>query len=193
MQFVLGLVLGAVLGVIADRLWSRFEQIPRLDVIGSFFVSLDGDGFIFAITNRGRWEIPPVKICIYNPNRGSIFMFEKDKEGMQLPGQKIEHRCLVLRNKKLLRQYPDLYRKPNGKPLSEMEKNAFVFRLVLENSERVIYENKSLGNSFVNVFQKVRDEKTFEGITFDEAMSMQWKYEPWYGKVLKRVRIKLGG
>ena len=189
MEFVLGLVFGAILGVVADRLWTRFEQIPKLDVIGGFFVSKDGDGFIFTITNKGPSEIPPVKICIYNPNYGSFFMFEKNKESGQLAGQDIEHRCLVLKNNKLFLQFPDFYRKQSGEQLNDIEKNEFVFRLVLENSDRVIYENKSIGNSFVKAFQKVRDELSFKGITFNEAMSIQCKCEPWYSKVLKKFGI----
>jgi hypothetical protein len=183
------LVVGAVLGVIADRLYCRFERFARLDVIGGVFVDAHTEGFTFTITNVGASDVPPVRICIYNPKVASVFMFVKNLQGIQLPGQSVEHKCLVLRDKQLLLTYPDFYRNRNCTQLTEKEKNDFVFRLIVENSDKVVYESKTIGNSFVSVFQKIRRERTFECMTFEEAMSIQSRYEPWYVKLQK----KLGG
>ncbi|MHC4500781.1 MAG: hypothetical protein ACYS21_16915, partial [Planctomycetota bacterium] len=113
-------------------------------------------------------------------------------QGIQLPGQGVEHKCLVLRDKQLLLTYPDFYRNRNGAELTEKEKNDFVFRLVVENSDKVVYESKTIGNSFVRVFQKIRRERTFECMTFEEAISIQSRYEPWYVKLQKKLGVKVG-
>jgi hypothetical protein len=99
MGHIFSLVIGAFLGVMGDRLWSRFERIPRLDIDGAVFKGHDGEGYSFTITNRGRTEIPPYTIYIYNPNRGSTALFTKDKKDIQLPEQKVEHRCVMVRDR----------------------------------------------------------------------------------------------
>ena len=72
MGLIAGLILGAILGVVADRLWFRYERIPKLDIVGGESMGVDGEGYHFTITNRGILEIPPYKIYIYHPCRGSI-------------------------------------------------------------------------------------------------------------------------
>lgn len=186
MEFVLGLVFGAIFGVVADRVWARLERVPKLHVEGGFFMDVGGQGFTFTITNIGACELPPVTVCIYNPRRGSIFMFEKNAQGVQLPGQRVRHRCTVVGSKGLPVGRLDFYRESTGEELTNRERNEFAFRLVVESSDRIIYESKSIGNSFVRVFQKVRDEKNFECVTFEEMMLLQAKYEPWYMRVRER-------
>jgi hypothetical protein len=63
----------------------------------------------------------------------------------------------------------------------------FTFQLVLDNSNKVIYESKNIGNTFVKIFQNARENK---GIHFDDMMASQVKYEPLYRKVLKRFAVK---
>jgi len=186
MEFLLGLVAGAVLGVMGDRLWSRVERIPRLDIIGAVFKGHDGEGYNFTITNRGLIEIPPYTIYIYNPNCGSIALFTKDKKDIQLPEQKVEHRCVMVRDERPLLGNPDFYRDRNNNPMNDAQRKQFIFRLVLDNSDKVIYENKKIGNTFVKVFQNARETKNVLLMDFKDAMALQYKYEPLYVKVLKK-------
>jgi len=186
MELLLGLVAGTVLGVMGDRLWSRVERIPRLDIIGTVFKGRDGDGYSFTITNHGLTEIPPYTIYICNPNRGSIALFTKDKKDIQLPEQKVEHRCVMVRDERTLLGSPDFYRDRNNNPMNDAQRKQFTFRLVLDNSDKVIYENKKIGNTFVKVFQNARETKNVLLMDFKDAMALQYKYELWYVKALKK-------
>ncbi|HUW19506.1 MAG TPA: hypothetical protein VMW16_09405 [Sedimentisphaerales bacterium] len=196
MGFILGLILGAVLGAVfgvtAERLWCRFEHIPRLDIVGSVFQSIEGDGYLFEVTNRGNSEIPPYRIYIYNPRTGSIGFFTKDKEGSQLPNQKIEHSYAMIKDGELLSQFPDFYRDGNNNPMGQVERNEFAFRLVLENSDEVIYENRQLGNAFVRVFQKARETRNVLLVNPYDLMALQCRYEPWHVKALRTLKMRLG-
>lgn len=69
LEFVAGLVLGAILGVAADRVWTRFEKIPRFRIKGGFFVALrDERGMTLKVQNAGTTEIPPTKLSSFTPN-----------------------------------------------------------------------------------------------------------------------------
>jgi hypothetical protein len=73
--------------------------------------------------------------------------------------------------------------------MNDAQRKQFVFRLVLDNSDKVIYENRKIGNTFVKVFQNARETKNVLRMDFDDAMALQCKYEPWYVKVLKKVKV----
>jgi hypothetical protein len=163
-EFVAALILGTVLGVIADRLWSWVERTPRLDIIGGEFMTRNEEGYQFTITNRGAFEIPPYKIYVYHPSHGSGSFFTRDKEGGQLPNQKIMHNYIMFKNGRMQNEFIDFYRDGNNNPMNEAQKNGFIFRLVLDNSDKIIYENKNTGNTFVKIFQNARENKSIRGI-----------------------------
>jgi len=195
MEFIAVLILGAVLGVVADRLWRQYERVPKLDIsCGEFFDTTSGvreEGYVFTITNRGICAIPPYKIWIYSPWRGSISFFISNRDESTLPNQKLVHRCFMIRNKELINAFPDLYRDRNNNPIKEDQKNDFIFRLILENSDKIIYENRDIGNAFVKVFQRTRESGNFSENTFDDMMALQIKYEPLYKKIGHRFWNKI--
>jgi hypothetical protein len=196
MLFFIGLLIGAILSVIADRLWRQYERIPKLDIsCAEYFDATIGcmsKGYEFTITNRGTFEIPPYKIWIYNPWRGSISFFTKNRDESTLPNQKLMHRCAMVMNEKLINILPDLYwDRNNNSPMSEVQKRGFVFRLVLDNSDKIIYENMDIGNAFVKVFQKTRESGSFSGNTFDDMKALQLQYEPFYKKTIQYVSNKI--
>jgi hypothetical protein len=185
--FFTGLIVGAIASVVADRLWRRYEQHLRLDIsFGEFFNTQTGQlckGYQFTITNRGKYEIPPYKIWICNPFRGSISLFDRDRNQSTLPEQQLVHKCFMIINKELSAYLPDFFQRTNGGIMNEAQKSEFVFRLVLDNSEKIIYENKSLGNAFVKIFQNTRSNMNFEKNSYNDMMALQVKYEPIYKKV----------
>jgi len=193
--FIIGLILGAILSVIADRLWRQYERRPKLDIsCGEFLDRTIGgidEGYDFTITNRGDVEIPPYKIWIYNPSHGSISFFVRDREGSTLPGQKLVHRFIMIRNQKLLAVFPDLYRDRNSNPMNNAQKDKFVFRLISEKSDKKIYENENIGSAFVKVFQNTRENGSFSKNTYDDMKALQIKYEPFYGKLLGKIQSKI--
>lgn len=183
------LILGAILGVMADRLWRRYEQIPRLDIIGSVFLSVDGEGYTFTITNRGPSDIPPFQIYIYNPRRGSISFFTRSREGNLLPDQKVEYKYTMIKNGRLLSDFLDFYRDINNTVISTIQRDKFVFRLQLDDSDKIIYENRTIGNAFVKIFQDARENRRVLEATFCDMMALQCRYEPLYRKLFKNFGL----
>jgi hypothetical protein len=190
-QFVVGIILGgvfgAILGVVADRLWSSFEQRPRLDIVFDVFQSINGDGYRFTVTNQGIGEIPPCVIDIYHPRRGSTKLFMRNKNGGQSPGQKIDYEYVMLKDGRLVHGVIDFYRMRFDIQMNEHWKDKFVFRLVLDNSDKIIYENKKLGNTFAEVFQNAREAKNVLGVGLSDWEALQVKYQPLYKKLLGKV------
>ena len=64
-EFIVGLALGAILGVVFDRLWTRVEKVARVEISGGYFQNIDGqEGFTFTIKNLGTTEIPEYRLGI---------------------------------------------------------------------------------------------------------------------------------
>lgn len=120
------LIVGAILSVIADQLWRQYEQRPKLDIsCGEFYDTSGGglsEGYQFTITNRGAFEIPPYRICVYHPSHGSGSFFTRDKEGGQLPNQKIIHNYIMFKNGRMQNEFIDFYRDGNNNPMNEAQK-----------------------------------------------------------------------
>jgi len=187
---IFGAILGAIFSVTADRLWRRYEQCFRLDIsFGESFDTIMGSlrkGYHFTITNRGKYEIPPYKIWIYNPLRGSISLFDRDRDQSTLPEQQLMHKCFMIINKELSACLPNFYQRINGDIMNEAQKSEFVFRLILDNSEEIIYENCDMGNAFVRIFQGVCRDNSIPNSdrTYDNDIAiLQVKYDPFCKKI----------
>lgn len=165
LEFVSGLVLGAILGVIADRLWARFENRVRVQVRGSHsFTSAGQKGFVFKVRNVGKVTIPPYRISLFNPGRGSFLVFDKEPPGELLPQQEDNHSCWLIGPRG-----PDEHLCNWFSSLSADEISGFAFRLVMENSDRVLYENSLIGQSLVKQFVHVCQSGNLQGLTGIEA------------------------
>lgn len=195
---IIGAILGAVCSVTADRLWRRYEQRLRLDIsFGESFDTMTGqlrEGYQFTITNRGKYEIPPYKIWIYSPLRGSISLFDRDRDQSTLPEQQLVHKCFMIINKELSACLPDFYRRTSGGVMNESQKSEFVFRLILDNSKKIIYENNDMGNAFVRIFQGVRRDKSIpnKDLSYDNDIAiLRIRYDTFYKKIIEYIRSKI--
>ena len=127
-----------------------------------------------------------LKSNIYHPRRGSISFFARSKDGSLLPDQKVKYKYIMIKNGKLLSEFPDFYRDIDNTVMSTIQRDKFVFRLQLDDSDKIIYESRTIGNAFVKVFQKARENKNIYEGSFDDMMALQCIYEPLYRKFFKK-------
>lgn len=104
-------------------------------------------GISFKATNTGTDAIPPYELTIFHPgpppNRRAIL--PSRTQGGLLPEQRREHRCYVF-------QQPGAPPAVNFFQDEECDPELFSMQLVLEHSDKVLYENKRLGRDFVEVY-----------------------------------------
>ena len=127
----------------------------------------------FTIRNTGSKTIPPYGICIFHPRRGSLFMFPSKVSGELLPDQEREHIMPVFVHGQKARFCPNLSTDRNGRPLTDADDRGVAFRMVLEHSDKVLYENERVGLAFVRVLRKALDQGSLQDISFEEWMEMQ--------------------
>src|ERR1700677_2083020 len=76
LQFWVGLVLGAIFGVVADRTWEAIESRPHVRLTPSIFENIEGErGMAYTIENTGTKELPPFEIVLFHPGRGTMQVF----------------------------------------------------------------------------------------------------------------------
>src|SRR5687767_1846570 len=93
-EFIAGVVLGAILGVVADRLWERIETKPRFKISAS----IKSDGYKstsmrylrLKIENVGRQEVPPFDLEFAHVD-GSYHRFVTDLSVPLLPSQTLTY------------------------------------------------------------------------------------------------------
>lgn len=148
MEFIAGLVLGALLGVVADRLWGGIESLPKLTLKASMFSEGNGhEGLTLTVTNVGPTSVPDYTIFLWHSDRGSLRVFGNHKSGLLLPTQTRKHGCVLQpRNDKddVLRNW--LFHQKD-QPVSTVSATGFVFRLVMNNSTKVLFEDARIGNA----------------------------------------------
>ena len=148
----------------------RRDDFP-IDITTSSFIGRSGKkGISLKITNRGNVELPPFNVGIQHDMLGSFFMFPTEKEGVLHPNQNREFACVLFSNGSLVSHLPNFdignevvdhgdyqVMSPDARELTQEEKTAFKFRLVLEDSDdHVLFESNDLGNALVNVIQKTQ-------------------------------------
>ncbi len=145
-EFIAGLFLGAVLGVVADRIWERFEKRPRLQLTISYFVNRDHEkGLIYKVRNVGSSDVPDFQIVLWHPTRGTMSAFNSKQSGPLLPDQSREYQCVLIKNgapepflKHWISHEKDLL-------VSEPTFDQFKLLVKMQNSERVLFESTKMG------------------------------------------------
>jgi CAP12/Pycsar effector protein, TIR domain len=122
-------------------------------ITGSYFTDYRlGKGIGFTITNIGGQELPPFKVGLFHSRHGSWFLFNSEKNGPLLPDQKREFRCSVISDGRIHCWFPKFT--PIEKEDTPGEDDSkYEFRLVLEDSEKVLYTNKRIGLGLVKLLR----------------------------------------
>lgn len=85
---------GGLLGVILDRICRLVEDRTRIDVWPSVsFGANNTQKLRINIRNAGNINLPPYRLGIFNPHRGSLYVFDCLIDTEQRPG---EHRVFTL-------------------------------------------------------------------------------------------------
>ncbi len=145
-EFIIGLVVGAILGVIVDRTWERFEKRPRIQMTIGYFENREHEkGLRYTVRNVGFSEVPDFEIVLWHPNRGSMSAFTSKQSGPLLPDQSRDYRCVLVQN-----DSPEPFLKhwishENGQFVSEPMFDQFKLLVKMQNSERVLFESTKMG------------------------------------------------
>ena len=154
-EFIGGLFLGSVLGVVADRIWERFEKRLRLELtIGNFHNHKGEEGLSYLVRNDGPSEIQRIAIGLQHPYRGTMSAFYSEQSGPLRPGETREYQCPLFKH-----GVPA----PFLKYWITHEKDAIVteptfdqFKLLVntENSESAHFESKKMGIALAKAWHR---------------------------------------
>ena len=145
-EFIAGMVLGAVLGVIADRVWERFENRLRIQMTISYFMNRHHEkGLCYTVRNVGVSEIPDFEIVLWHPNCGTMSAFSSKQSGPLLPDQSRAYQYGLVQNGS---PEPFLYHwisHEKGQLVLEPMFDQFKLLVKMQNSERVLFESTKMG------------------------------------------------
>ena len=174
MGFFLGLILGAALGVFVDRLWQRVERRPQFKIEPAYHESygpVEVAGILFDVTNVGGNEVPDYDIVMFHPLRGSLSAFSCEQSGPQIPKEIRRHLYVVLTQGTPC-QSRSWYFHENNEPVEQPTFEDFRFRLVMKNSERILFESERIGNTLAKVIVRVIESKGAREWTWEETLAM---------------------
>jgi hypothetical protein len=183
MEFTAGLILGAILGVVADRIWEAHEAKPRFKITHSCFFGLSGNGLSFTVKNEGKKEIPPFDLVLFHPLRGSYrFFHAPEEEKSLLPVEErtfsaplLNHEMQAVKRDpplidwvaKWLHREKDVY-------IDSPTADGFSFRLVMKRSERTLLESQRLGNTLAKVLLAIEGSREVSIATYDDHLNLNF-------------------
>jgi hypothetical protein len=148
LEFIVGLILGSVLGVVADRLWGRFENRPRLQLTNSYFENWNNEnGIRYKVRNVGLSEVPDFEIVLWHPLRGSIIAFHSTKNGPLLPDQSRDYQCVLIKNGVPIPFLKHWILHEKDQCVSNFVFEQFKLLVRMQNSNRVLFESTKIGNA----------------------------------------------
>jgi hypothetical protein len=116
-----------------------------VSITGTVFIQQTiGKGVSIKVRNVGDDIFPPYEIVIEHPKVGTWRIFSSTKSGQLLQDQEREHRCLVHPTSGEQPLFVRAFREDSELLTGERYED-FVFRLVLEDSDKVLYEHPTLG------------------------------------------------
>lgn len=161
-------LLGASIGVFMDRVLRRVESLPLFRILLGEFVTINvGRGISLTVENVGLNPIPQYTIRLFHPDRGSLDVFNDDREKLvfpQYPQQQNTFQCVTQPDpgapsaQEGIRHWLHRVR---DKQVAAPHFAAFALRLVLENSDQILFEDEGLGNSIAQqMYERVTGKVT---------------------------------
>jgi len=147
-EFIAGLVLGALLGVVADRIWERIEKRPKLELTLGYFQNRDHEeGLNYKVRNVGSSEVPEFQIVVWHPKRGSMSVFNSKDNGPLLPDQTREYRCILFKNGVAEMFLKNWISREENQIVDAPKFDQFKLLVKMLKSERVLFESGKMGNA----------------------------------------------
>jgi hypothetical protein len=148
---------------------ARDAKNPSL--LGSYQNIRQETGVSYTVRNVGGVEIPDYRIGIFHPKRGTLFAFPTEQHGPLLPDQRRTHECMLLKNGKSNDFLGNWILREGDTPVEEVEIRDFTLRLIMKDSDRVLFESSTMGNAMARHWLKV--VRTGEwGATWEEHKAM---------------------
>ena len=128
-----------------ESAYAETQEAERFPVAikGSYFMS-QAAGIMFTIKNTGNAPALPFKVGLFHPEVGSYFIFPSEKSGQLFPEQQREFRCPVVESGRVGSWFRSLTCDTHGELV---RLDDYEFRLVLEDSEKVLYRNRRIGRA----------------------------------------------
>jgi hypothetical protein len=175
MEFVAGLILGAVLGVAADRFWEKWEKRPRVAIRAGVFASIDqGSGLTLTVINTGTKDLPEFDVQIFHPLRGTLSAFWRGPagNGPLLPGQQREFRCGLTDARQACPMFKNWFFNEGHQLVVQPQYGDFRFRLKMVSSDVILFESGELGNALARLWVKVLQNGDPLSATGEELSSL---------------------
>ena len=149
-EFMAGVLIGGIFGVVCDRLWQRYEARICIDALIGFHINASGlSGTFIEIMNGGACPIPPCKLALRGKGGetglGTIYLFN--------PPQGEEHKELLPTQRRQFSCPLDFRFSPVGLgPLFEQfkkhrDEKEIKLILTLTHSDSILWESSALGQS----------------------------------------------
>jgi hypothetical protein len=190
MEFVAGLVLGSILGVVADRAWARFEQRIQISIEPTFFVDAeDGEGIALKITNLGPSDLPDYELGLKFPYMGQMFFDFGSADGPQGPAEQREHKLSTNTQMRFKHMFVSRGGAIVERVLAgEQRPYGLVFRLVMKRGEKVLFENSQIGDALFEAFVAT----TYQGKQGEMDWESLWYKSPSAWLMCKSYLASLG-
>lgn len=127
-----------------------------IHISGSFFEDVRvGSGIELKIRNISSEDFPPYFVSIVHPDRGNWNCFPSKRSGPLLPEQERTHRCVVVPSSGQISPFFGIFRHEVPK-LRAIDPDKFTFRLVLEDSDKSLYENARFGRALAKLLGQAK-------------------------------------
>lgn len=184
---ILSFLFGTICGVWIDRLWSKYEALPRLQLEFGYHHDRFGEGLSYDVTNVGLSPIPEYSICLYHPSRGRISGFLTEQTGELLPDQTRKHTCPLIMNGQPEQFFSMWLYRERGEAVESFDLGHFELRVVMENSDKILFKSTIIGNALAREMDRKIKNKG-ERFTMEEFKELcsppPWGLRHW----LKRRR-----
>ncbi len=172
-EFIAGLVLGAILGVVADRVWESFEKMARLHMTIGYFRNIEREeGLTYKVRNVGASEIPDFQIVLWHPNRGSMAAFNSTISGPLLSDQTREFQCVLYKNGSPVPFLAHWISHEKDHLVQSPTFNEFKLLVRMLNSETTFLESEKMGNALARDWYRSLIEKQPGRATWEEHEAM---------------------
>lgn len=168
-----GKEVAAALGVRNDGSHSG-QRWASIRIHGSYSGNVRGEiGVTLTVENIGLDALPPYKIVIVHPKIGTFGIFPSEKTGPLLPDQERSHfGAIIGPNVFPPNAYGQFRFDHDGKPLTAEDEGDFAVRLVLEDSDKILYENRRIARAFVKVVWQMLDSGGTAAVTWNDWHEM---------------------
>jgi hypothetical protein len=186
------LLLGAIAGVFADRVWRRVESRPRFKITDSHFMNIKGEnGIGLEVRNIGWVDIPPYTLQLFHPLRGSMSMFSAKNDDKPLaPDEFRNHEAVLLRNGAVDDMLRIWLTHERHQLVEEPTVDDFTFRINLKNGDRVLFESSRMGRELaIRLLHTIGKGSAFQ-ISWNALRSPRPRFRPAWNRFKKRVGLK---